>query len=414
MKKQRIYIVILLTTLVGFILVEIYKPKPLDWTSTFSKKDKIPYGCELLFRTLPDVFISQPIIDEKPLAYQTKQYKKYPSPSNYLYIYQYFKIDSLEALQLIDYVKQGNNAFIVSENFTGLMPWIQIETNYLAQTLPPDSVNINFVNTELNLEKGYSYLKNSVDTYFEINKSFQKNVEILGKNSKGYPNFIRIAVGKGNFYLSSVPKAFTNYNLVNKNADYAFKALSYLPNRTIFWDEYVNKVGLNKQSKRISKSREARGEGDMEGSPFKFIVSDPALKWAYYLTIITVLLYMIFEGKRRQRIIPVIQSPKNTSLEFLETIGSLYYHQRDHKSIATKKIAYFFIYIRTKLYLPTNELTAEFREHLSDKTGISPQEINTLMDCIEKIESREEVTEATLINLNTLIEAFYQAQKMPQ
>jgi hypothetical protein len=164
----------------------------------------------------------------------------------------------------------------------------------------------------------------------------------------------------------------------------------------------------------FNKATEARGEGDMDGSPFKFIAHDPALKWAYYLTIVTVLLYMIFEGKRRQRIIPVVQSPKNTSLEFLETIGSLYYHQRDHKSIATKKIAYFFIYIRTKLYLPTNELTAEFREHLSDKTGITPQEINTLIDCIEHIESSEEVTEATLINLNTLIEAFYQAQKMPQ
>jgi hypothetical protein len=44
MKKEWKYKGLLAAIFILLIVVEINKPKPVDWTPTFSRKDKIPYG----------------------------------------------------------------------------------------------------------------------------------------------------------------------------------------------------------------------------------------------------------------------------------------------------------------------------------------------------------------------------------
>lgn len=410
MKQHRIYLIVLFITIIGFILIEIYKPKPVDWTPTFSNKDKIPYGCELLYKVLPNIFPNQKISDEKVPIFSKKRKVKLPPKSNYLYVFSYFRVDSLSLVKLLDYVQKGNSVFIASENFFGLDDTLHFQTSYLKDLTINDSASINFVNPFIKKSSDYKYQNQAADTYFEIKDStkFRESFTVLGKNSKGFPNFIRVNFGKGMFFLNTVPMAFTNFYMVkNDNADYAFKALSYLPEQPIFWDEYVNKMSIGKSIKSISKSREAKGEEDIQESPFKFIVSQPALKWAYFITLFTLLIYLVFEGKRRQRIIPIMETPKNTSLQFVETIGSLYYNQKDHKSIAEKKITHFLAYIRTKFYLKTTEIDQEFKSDLSNKTGISLQEINDLFDYISFVQNNNYIAESQLIILNEQIENFY-------
>jgi len=410
MKQHRIYIIILFSTIIGFILVEIYKPKPIDWTPTFSNKDKIPYGCELLYKVLPNIFPNQKISDEKVPIFSKKIKVKLPPKSNYLYIFSYFRADSLSLIKLLDYVQKGNSVFIASENFFGLDDTLHFQTSYIQNLAINDSISINFINTTIRKSGDYKYQNQAIDTYFEIKDSTKNrnSFTVLGKNSKGFPNFIQVNFGKGMFFLNTVPMAFTNFYMVkNDNSDYAFKALSYLPEQPIFWDEYVNKMSIGKSVKSTSKSREVKGEEDIQESPFKFIVSQPALKWAYFITLSALLIYLIFEGKRRQRIIPIMEPPKNTSLQFVETIGSLYYNQKDHKAIAEKKITYLLAYIRTKFYLKTNEIDQEFRSDLSNKSGISPQKINDLFDYISFVQNNDYITENQLIILNEQVENFY-------
>ena len=410
MKQHRIYLVILLITIIGFILVEIYKPKPVDWTPTFSNKDKIPYGCELLYKVVPNIFPNQKISDEKVPIFSKKRTVKLPPKSNYLYVFSYFRVDSLSLVKLLDYVQKGNSVFIASENFFGLDDTLHFQTSYVKDLAINDSASINFINPTIRKLSDYKYQNQAADTYFDIKDSTKnrKLFTILGKNSKGFPNFIRVNFGKGMFFLNSVPMAFTNFYMVkNDNADYAFKALSYLPEQPIFWDEYVNKISIGKSVKSISKSREAKGQEDVQESPFKFIVSQPALKWAYFITLSALLIYLIFEGKRRQRIIPIMEIPKNTSLQFVETIGSLYYNQKDHKTIAEKKITHFLAYIRTKFYLKTTEIDQEFKTDLSNKSGISLREINDLFDYISFVQNNDYIAENQLVILNEQVENFY-------
>jgi hypothetical protein len=414
MKQHRIYLLILFSTIIGFVLVEIYKPKPIDWTPTYSNKDKIPYGTEVLYKFLPEIFRHQKISDYKVPFYRKNTKVQLPLKSNYIYVYQYFRIDSINLNQLLSYVHRGNNAFIAAEWFYGIDDTLHFEVDYAQNIVTKDTVSINFVNPTLVQKKSFRYHQQAVNSHFTFHskkgkQTYHTNAIILGKNDDGLPNFIRIPFGKGLFFLSTVPKAFSNYYLLkDKNAEYAFKALSYLPENPIFWDEYVTPLSFGKVVKSILKSKDAKGgEEDYDTSPFKYIVSQPALKWAYFITLASLFLYLIFEGKRRQRIIPIIEKPKNTSLEFVETIGALYFNHNDHKAITEKKIAYLLAYIRNKFFLKTTVLDQVFKEELSLKSGVNISTINEMFEYAEILKQSNEVHEKQLILFNKYIEDFY-------
>lgn len=414
MKQQRTYLLILFSTIVGFVLVEIYKSKPTDWTPTYSNRDKIPYGSEVLYKLLPQVFRNQKISDKKVPFLRKNETADLPVKSNYIYVYQYFRLDSLSLNRLLAYVAKGNNAFIASEEFYDLADTLHFSVDYSYGKTAKDSLTINFTNPTLKTPNGYTYHKFAVNTYFvfdSLAKHFFSKGQgvVLGKNNSGLPNFIKIPFGKGSFFLHTVPHAFTNYYLLkDKNAEYAFSALSYLPEKPVFWDEYVTQVSFENKQRSILKSKDAKGDiENYETSPLRYILSQTALKWAYFITLISLLLYLIFEGKRVQRIIPVIETPKNTSLEFVETIGALYFNHKDHKAIAEKKILYLLAYIRNKFFLKTTVIDQAFKEELSLKSGIALTEINEMFTYAETLNKSEEVTENQLIKLNQYVEDFY-------
>ena len=210
MKQHRIHLILLFSTIIGFILVEIYKPKPIDWTLTFSNKDKIPYGCELLYKVLPNVFPNQKISDEKVSIFSKKSKVKLPPKSNYLYVFSYFRADSVSLLKLLDYVQKGNSVFIASENFFGLDDTLHFQTSYIKDLDTNDSTSINFVNPIIRKSSDYKYQNQAADTYFDIEDSTKNRYSftVLGKNSKGFPNFIRVNFGKGMFFFEYCSHGF--------------------------------------------------------------------------------------------------------------------------------------------------------------------------------------------------------------
>ena len=77
-----------------------------------------------------------------------------------------------------------------------------------------------------------------------------------------------------------------------------------------------------------------------ESSQFYVFLQQPPLRWALYLSILSVLLFCVFTARRRQRVIPVIRKPQNMNLEFVRLIGSLYWQQHDNAGLLAKKLAY--------------------------------------------------------------------------
>ena len=213
---------------------------------------------------------------------------------------------------------------------------------------------------------------------------------MLGNWNQNQVNFIKISWGKGNFYLNSTPHLFTNYYLRKpEQAKYAFTALSYLPIQNTVWDGYY-KSGRN-----------------VAGTPLSIVLSTDGLKQAWYLALITLLLFMIFKARREQRIIPIIQPPKNSSIQFAETIGELYLEQGSHSEILEKKLKFFYEYIINHLRLNPSTIDMKFKTALSQRSGIEKQEILKLFDLIELSGSSQKVSQTQLTLITKKIDEFY-------
>lgn len=117
--------------------------------------------------------------------------------------------------------------------------------------------------------------------------------------------------------------------------------------------------------------------------------------------------FVIFKGKRDQRIIPIVKPLANTTLEFINTVGNLYFKQSNHKNIADKKINYFMDYIRTKYAIKTSTLNEDFTLILAEKSAFEKIEIRKIVSIINKISCSTSIKKETLLELNNVIENFY-------
>jgi len=327
------YIVILVLLFCLYVLIEIMAPTPVNWNISFSEKDKIPYGSHIPKAILPDIFENQKIVTNNESFYLTLNEYAETDYKNLIIISNAFQPDKYDLENLLEYVWHGNNAFIAAmnfgESFSDTLNFSCSKTNNLFGYFKDSVVKLNFVNPAISKDDGYHFINNMPGIFFD---SFNKeNTTVLGTSENKETNFIKVAFGSGNFYLNCQPLAFTNYSYLYSNYQYGCTALSYLPGKNTIWDEYYKPGNKNM------------------GSPVRFILSNRSLKAGYYLFLISIIVYIIFEGKRKQRYIPVIRGNVNTSLEFIETIGRLYYHRRDNKDVAIKKKLRNFVLIIFKI-----------------------------------------------------------------
>ncbi|MBK8841404.1 MAG: hypothetical protein IPO33_00410 [Saprospiraceae bacterium] len=126
------------------------------------------------------------------------------------------------------------------------------------------------------------YLKLEKDT-FDVLGTIECKID--NENS----NFIRVKLGKGLLILHSSPAVFTNYYLLKSGSDkYVEQVLSQLPGKDIVW---------------VTNEKES---GSISNAPLSFILSQEALRNAFYLILVGAALFFIFNAKRKQRIVPVI------------------------------------------------------------------------------------------------------------
>lgn len=394
-KSIKIFVGILILLFIGIIVAGAYSPKPIDWSPTYFLKDKIPFGLYVLDQEHEQFFAPQKVIKfgKTPYEYFDSKFSlndtTYSVKGTFLYIDNQFDIDEESVKELLYFASHGNSIFISTGNFpTQLADSLHFTTEY-DQNIS-DSIQLNVVNQKK--KNNFYYQKGINDTYFsEIDTS---KTSVLGyqtrSNGKNQTNFIRVPYGDGFFYLHSQPVAFTNYYLLKKETNYAADVLSYISaENEVFW-------------------KVQRYEGkNLSESPLRFIKSQPALKWAWYFALFGMLFFIIFNTKRRQRVIPIEVPLKNTTLDFTKTIGNLYYQEKDYLNIIDKKIIFFLEKVRNEYYLDTFNLDETFVKKLHQKSGKSKEQIQELFNLINNLRNKTTATETDVVNLNNQIEKFY-------
>jgi hypothetical protein len=421
MKNKNIIIMVVVYAVI-LILIGVFQPREIDWTPTFAAHDKIPYGTFVARERLADIFPDS-IKTVNESIYKTL-HKNHFTQTNYILIEPQWNASRSDVRELLNFAADGNNVFIASQNIPfRLLDTIGIHLQYaipnflqkITKTDTSSSLPVTLVNPEFGKDSLYEFETNNIPEYFSaaiepvvqdsnqvinddeeipVHDSTQaplaQKAQILSTVSDTNPIFIRVPVGKGFIYLHSYPFAFTNYYLLKDSTrGYAEHCLSYLPKGKVFWDEHY------KTDARVQHV-----------TTLGYILHNPSLRWGYFTGIAFLLIFVIFSIKRRQRIIPVVAPFRNTTLEFTETIGRLYFNRGDAKNIAEKKIRHFHEYVRSRYYVDTNVLDAEFINKLSNKSSLEIERIQYLTQVVRALQSKQNIADSELIQLNELIEYF--------
>jgi hypothetical protein len=223
---------------------------------------------------------------------------------------------------------------------------------------------------------------------------------VLGRNEKDHPDFIRLDYGGGSVFIHSAPLAFSNYFILHKNNIHYFEqAMSVIPSgvTTIVWNEYylVNRGPRNRNENR-------------EPNWLSVLLKYKEFKWGFGTLLFLLLLWLLLNSRRRQRMIPDYPERRNDSLDFVKTMGRLYYDRKDHQNLAKKMSVYFLEHVRSVYKLPTHTLDESFAEALHYKSGYSAAELHQIISFVQYIRSNGSVTEEQLTNFHNRLESFYQ------
>lgn len=416
----------MLVLFVLFCLLQVNLPKKFVWSPTFSHVDKQPFGCfvfdSVLTQSLPNGYH----VTKKTFFQLDQEHAK--EKISVLMVVDQQNLKQLDVKYLCNIARRGGKVMVVASSsfddgrnadtvvvdelertfkvriedgtyfslrgiLAGLKAhdndmydtiyWNNRETMYAAQsyrmfynmvggTLFVDSVpKVKRLAYTLSTA-GYDYKHDSLYvgdfTGFDTIVDEKERIERIDTFAiKKVPTAVSVPYGKGEVFFVSSPLLFTNYGMLEGNTFvYIFRLMSYLADLPVYRTEAYVKTDAMLVA---------------EQSPFREFIKRPPLRWALYLALLGVVLFMIFTARRRQRVIPILSKPANRSLEFIQLIGTLYYQRKDHVDLVRKKFKLFAEELRKTAGVDISDVNTDDREYLllAEKTGMNSDRLKKVI-----------------------------------
>lgn len=406
-RREWRYALVLGAVVLLAVIVPWLRPAPIDWSDSFERDDPRPYGSRVLFETLPALFPAADTVGAVPTTpYQWLQSVPAEGPktasstprSAYIFVTTRLELDPTETRALLDYVAQGNAVFAAAHRYRGpLADSLNLETTLQRVDTALPSTGTDSAMTQLRLSAanlrradGYPVRRDAARHAFSAVDTTRSTV--LGTNADGTPTLVRVGWGNGQLLLGTTPRVFTNVHALRpQSSSYVWGALSHLPDdrRAIWWDAR-------------HKPNTGRSQTVM-----RFVLSDPALRMAYWLLLGGTLLFVCTRGRRRQRPVPVIEPPRNRTLDFIRHIGQLYYEQGRPQDLARKKIEHLRTFVRRRLNLPAGPPTTDWVDRVARRSGVPRTNVAALAEIIRTIQDQAAITTDDLRRLDDRLDAFY-------
>ncbi|MGI9581906.1 DUF4350 domain-containing protein [Chryseobacterium sp. RRHN12] len=382
-KTFKTYAAIFIIVMIILALLEVNKKETTDWRKNFDINEKSPFGLFVFNNEAKHLFKNNlKKVEQAPYEYYS-QHKK--DAHNIIVIEN--NLDGESWKKILTQVSEGSDAFLM---VTRMPKEVSDSIGYYDSEISFEEENVlkltdkKFQNDFIRLDKfpsgrGFSFIKPKVEV-------LGKTVE---KKNTDQANFIKVKFGKGYIYAHTEPLFLTNYYLLKPgNAKYAQDVFSYLPDRETLW--FV--------SNKSSTSRFF----------MRFVLSNPALKYAWWVFLGGLVLFIFFNAKRKQRIVPVTEPLRNTSLDFVKSIGNLYLQEGDFHDMMAKKAQYFLNKVRMDLLIDTQHLDEEFAKKLQLKTGKTMEMINEAIILIKKAQDPyASVMKEDLTRINKLLDEIF-------
>ena len=407
MKANRIFIVAIIALMAVILLFEMNAPARFSWDEVSqSYKSKQPFGCyvmdSVLRASLPQGY---EVFGNGIEKYIGKKYKG--GKHTFLFTNNFENFIGSHDVDFLKLIEEGNNAVIATDYISyydddtlgykcysnsysswdylckeSLSTYVSYDTVYWVggKQFAPASYPINrvFCTDELRLSSDYRILA----TLRKERASDEKADIVAGISDNG----------KGKVVVVSMPMLFSNYGILNDTIrPLALRLLSECGNLPIvrYDPTLIDKVD--------------NAEMDSE-SPLRYLLANRPLRWALYLALATLVAFVAFSARRRQRIIPVIKPPVNHMMDFVKRIGGIYFKRHDNVDLLNKKYVTFSNDLRSKAMIDLDnedniddELLA-----LSNRTGFP---LNQLQQQVRDVKDAVNANRISDRQLQQLIDA---------
>lgn len=394
-KSYKLILVFLLLLFGLFVYMEASRPEPVDWQPTYSIYDKIPLGTYVFFHSLSDKSTQLEKVDQPPYLFL----KDSTIHGTYFFIHQKIGFNKAAKKRLFDWVSKGNTLF-VSAYYSNLfdLDSLNLEWRYAKSKKKIISYpQYNLVNPDLRADSMFVFKHNAKLGFFhKIDTARQTVLGLANFNkdtvasTKTGVNLLQIPLGEGRIILSTTPQAFSNFFMLTaENYHYIEKVLAYVDlKEPVYYDVYYDP---NQPS---------------YSSPLYVLFKNKYLKWGYYFLLIGAVLFIVFQGKRKQKAIKVIPRLQNKTYEFTQTVAGMYLDRKDHTAIAHKKITQFLGFVETELRTEVKRVDKDLIKRLAQLTHNSEEEIQLLFKEIQRLQSQSQVSKKELLTLNEMLNNF--------
>lgn len=411
-KKTLIFlsVIALLLVAIWFISFERKDVPDINWWNgdPYGLHDKEPHGGYVIGQIMKDVYgeeITREFnsTDTLPLSYTNMRLGYFSI--NETIPFSKSKIDNIKA-----FVAAGNDALIIGQiyySYESDSLFSELIETYEILTRDPIISAPNGERYQL------PYFYNSLDSSTQMSIQYldtsiydhDHEGQVLSLANELYPIFYKIEIGEGNLYIHTVPYAFSNISMLqdryrqiddldlteNANlSEYAMNVLPLLDIDSLYLDEGY--TGNYDNTER-------------DQTPLEFVFSNPPIKWAYYVTLFGVLMYLLSRGLRRQKTIPVLYRKENTSMEYIDTLSNLYLSQGQHDKLAVHFKEHFLHFVKKKYYIKEDD--PKFDLLLAKKSSIPINDIERIQNRIQAAIGNARFDAEQLHNLHFELEKFY-------
>ena len=388
MKFSRLYILGIVGFLLLVFIVEYRMPRRYNWNPTFSARSEQPFGCQLfdsvLSATLPDGYRV-----ERKTLYQLWQADSTKHRAVMVLAKNLYDFGSVDIETMMRMSRRGNRVLVVADgiNYELLDTLgLYMTTDYTETMLNLGVAGARYERDSLTIwqdgagdygqrvfmlypQLGRRYLLLDTDHYA---KKLDYKVLAISPKSDTWMSAVQVPMGQGSITFVSTPLLFTNYGVLDdEGRDFVMRVLNTtkglpLVRTTAYLPTYEDAV---------------------EGSPLRYLLTHRPLRWALYLTMLTILAFMCFTARRRQRAIPIVKEPENRSMEFVDLIAKLYEQRRDYRDITLKKFVYFADDLRRQLHIDITDTVEDVQNIglLAHATGLEGSDIALLLSELRRL-----------------------------
>ena len=351
MSTRSKFIIVVVVLLAVFIVAEYRMPRKFQWNPTFAHNDPQPFGC-MVFDSVLAASMPKGYTVERRTLWQMEKDRTFTEPKAVMIITKESIDDQIP--KVFSLVGQGNVMLVATTDLSLWCDTLGIDYNYYnsfditdVAGQRPDKGQLCWTSDKQGVRSSsparqWSIYKQLIERSLDIPDSVE--CEVLATfidDSDTISVAASFTIGDGKLILVSAPLLLTNYMMVSGDGSTFIARLmgriSHLP--VIRTQSYMSVTA------------------QQEESPLYVLLKEPPLRWAVYLTILTLLLFCIFTARRRQRVIPIIRQQQNGNMEFVQLIGTLYWHQHDNAGLLAKKLAYTAEELRRQLHIDITATT---------------------------------------------------------